>query len=130
MAKLATVSIVHMLCMLSQPTGSLSFYKEVHDFMKQYSSDASERYLIILCVAMWPVIMCTTLQVSSSRHSPQHLMIHLAILIIYKGLIILQVCAELKMVACHRPFFSMCLNKVQFGRTISLYIFNRRVIDK
>ena len=39
----AKLAVYCMLCMLSQPTGSLSFYKEVHDFMKQYSSDASKR---------------------------------------------------------------------------------------
>ena len=30
------------MCILLQPSGSVPFYQEVHNFMKEYSSDASK----------------------------------------------------------------------------------------
>ena len=37
-----------VLCILLQPNGSVPFYQEVHNFMKEYSSDASKLHTCIV----------------------------------------------------------------------------------
>ena len=52
------LAVYCVLFVLSQPTGSLSFYQEVHDLMIQYSSDASKLYNYLVWLHVVSCCVC------------------------------------------------------------------------